>query len=165
MNLRIWLCLAALLSLAGCATYKHVPDGYSGPVAQLLDSAYQLSGGKGELFYIESINGNAIQNAANATRRASYGRGFALTTMTESRSVKAEPMRLKLVGTNVTAAPVHEIASRAIGEFFTVSGEIEFTPQRGKAYRVIGKLTKESAEVWLEDFETNTPVTAKITAK
>lgn len=165
MKLRISLCLLALFALGGCATYKHVPDGYTGPVAQLGDSAVQLGMGKGELYYVEAINGNPIENARNATGRASYGRGFSLTTSIVWRPVKIELMRLKLVGTHVTAAPIHEIASRAIGEFFSVDGEVEFTPEKGKEYRVVGVLTKQSAEVWVQDDETKLPVTRKITAK
>jgi hypothetical protein len=165
MKLRLWLCALAMLSLAGCATYKHVPEGYGGPVAQLGDSTSQLSMGKGELFYVASINGNPIDNSRTATGRASYGRGFSLTTSTVWRAVKIEPMQLRLVGTHVTAAPIHELASRAIGEFFSVEGEVEFSPQPGKEYRVVGVLTKERAEVWIQDDETKLPVTKKITAK
>ena len=163
--MRLWLCMVAVLAIAGCATYKHVPDGYTGPVAQLGDTTSALSMGKGELYFVATINGNPIENARVATGRASYGRGFSLTTATVWRPVKIEPMRLKLVGTHVTAAPIHEIASRAIGEFFSVEGEVEFTPEKGKEYRVVGILTKESAEVWVQDEETKLPVTKKIIAK
>ncbi len=157
--------LLVFLSLTGCATYKHVPDGYTGPVAQLGDSGIQLSGGKGELYYVASINGNQIENARTATGRASYGRGFSLTMDRVWRPVKIEPMKLKIVGTHVTAAPIHEIASRAIGEFFSVEGEVEFTPVAGKEYLVVGELTKAQASVWVQDQETKQSVTKKIVAR
>jgi hypothetical protein len=162
---RYFLLLVLLLTLGGCATYKHVPDGYAGPVAQLGDSGTQLSGGKGELFYVASINGNQVENARTATGRASHNRGFSLTMDRVWRPVKIEPMKLKLVGTHVTAAPIHEIASRAIGEFFTVEGEVDFTPVAGKEYLVVGELTKAQASVWIQDQETKQPVTKKIVAK
>lgn len=157
--------LLSLSLLGGCATYKHVPYGYSGPVAQLGDSGAQLSGGKGELFYVQSINGNQIENARTATGRASHNRGFSLTLARVWRPVKIEPMTLKLVGTHVTAAPIHEIASRAIGEFFSVDGEVEFVPLPGREYLVVGGLTKSQASVWVQDQETKQPVTRKIVAK
>ncbi|TAG76110.1 MAG: hypothetical protein EAZ24_09455 [Burkholderiales bacterium] len=163
-KIAIFLAFVTLV-VGGCATYKHVPDGYTGPVAQLGDSGMQLSGGKGELFYVESINGNQIENARNATGRASQGRGFSLTLQRVWRPVKIEPMKLKIVGTHVTAAPIHEIASRAIGEFFTVEGEVEFTPVVGKEYLVVGELTKAQASVWIQDQETKQPVTKKVVAK
>ena len=74
-------------------------------------------------------------------------------------------MKLRLVGTHVTAAPIHEFASRAIGAFFTVEGEVEFSPLVGKAYVVNGELTKEQTSVWIEEVETKDVVTKKVIAK
>jgi hypothetical protein len=154
----------AAIAVSGCATYKHVPEGYVGATAYIADSSEYESGSKGKLFYVSSIDGNDIQNARTATGRASYGRGFNLTTQTEGRYLKAVPVKLKLIGTHVTAAPIHEIASRAAGTFFTVEGSVEFQPVAGKRYRVVGSLEKQEASVWIIDAETNEPVIKKITA-
>jgi hypothetical protein len=153
------------LALGGCATYKPVPDGYSGPTARIADSTYQETGGKGRLYYIESIDGNKIENARSATGQASYGRGFNLSTRGVTRDVPIRKMRLRLIGTHVTAAPIHEIASRAIGEFFSVEGEIDFTPEAGKVYEVRGELTKAVASVWIADLNSGESVSEKIIAK
>ena len=162
---KILLVLVLLLTLGGCATYKMVPDGYTGPTVPIDDSANNENSTKGRLFYVAAINGIEISNARSATGRASYGQGFRLTAVGAYRSVKVEPMKLRLVGTHVTAAPIHEIASRATGNFFTVEGDVDFLPIAGRKYVVTGELTKEVASVWIADAETGAPVTAKITAK
>jgi hypothetical protein len=156
---------AAVLALAGCATYQHAPDGYTGPTAEISDTSYYETGSKGVLFYVKSIDGNAIQNARNATGSASYGRGFALTAQSETRRVRIEPIKLKLVGTHVTAAPIHEIASRAIGEFFTVEGEVSFLPVAGKKYEVVGNLKKTETSVWIRDAESRERVSEIVIAR
>jgi hypothetical protein len=159
------LVLLAVLSLSGCASFKHVPEGFAGPTATIMDSAGNISGSKGELFYIESIDGNTIQNARNSTRGASYNTGFSLSTRSETRHVRAGvPMKLVVIGTHVTAAPIHEFASRATGNFFTVTGEIEFVAEPNKKYVVVGSLTKEEASVWIRDTDGNV-VSKKIIAK
>jgi hypothetical protein len=157
------LFLVALLG--GCATYKPVPDGYTGPTARIVDSSYQETGGKGRLYYVESVDGNKIENARNATGQASYGRGFSLSIRSSIRDVPIRKMRLRLVGTHVTAAPIHEIASRAIGEFFSVEGDVDFTPEAGKVYEVRGELKKTGSSVWIVDQATSEPVTEKILNK
>ena len=151
--------------LGGCATYKMVPDGYTGPTVTVKDTTIRESTGKGSIFYVESINGNEVFNALKATGRASYGQGFRLTLVPDWRSVKVEPMKLKLIGTHVTAAPIHELASRAAGEFFSVAGDIDFSPVAGRTYVVNGALTKQEASVWIEDEDTKELVTKKIIAR
>lgn len=157
--------IAAISSLVGCAVYKPVPDGFAGPVAVIRDSAETESGSKGRLFYVAEVDGNHIDNALTATKQASYGRGFSLFTSTTARAVPIRPMRLKLVGSHVVAAPIHELASRAAGTFFRVEGVTEFTPTAAHKYVVRGELKKDASNVWIEDDETNEVVTAKVTVK
>lgn len=159
------LAFFALSILVGCASYNPVPAGYAGPVAVIHDSAESEGGTKGRLFFVEEIDGNRINNARSETRRASQGRGFALTTNGGGRTVPVKLMRLKLIGTHVVAAPIHEMASRAIGTFFEVEGVIEFTPKPNGKYRVRGELKKNASAVWIENDETREVVTAKITGK
>ncbi len=156
--------LVAVL-LGGCATYKPVPDGYAGPTARIVDSSYQETGGKGRLYYVESVDGNKIENARNTTGQASYGRGFSLSTRGAIRDVPIRKMRLRLVGTHVTAAPIHELASRAIGEFWSVEGDIDFIPEAGKVYEVRGELKKAGSSVWIADQATGEPASEKISNK
>ena len=66
------------LALAGCATYSpSVPENYSGPQAQLEDSAKTYSGSKADFFVVDEINGAKVDNSLNATVRSNQGRGMA----------------------------------------------------------------------------------------
>lgn len=164
MTKLLWLFAFAVVTLGGCATYKPVPDGYTGPTAVISDSIQRESGGKGQVFIVSQINGNDIANAASVSRAASQGRGFSLLLAHEVRFVKPEMMKLTLVATHITAAPIHEFASRAAGEFFSVRGEVDFQPVAGRSYVVTGVLSKNEKAVWIEDRDTKEVVTRKITS-
>lgn len=142
-----------------------VPDDYKGPVAFIADSVVPEDGSKGQVFYVQSINDKAIQSALITTRQASHNRGFALSLRSEMRRVPVAPLKLKLVALHVTAAPIHELASRAAGTFFSVEGEVTFTPTEGGDYVVKGELKKDASQVWLADAKTLQPVTEVITQK
>jgi hypothetical protein len=58
---------------------------------------------------------------------------------------------LKIVATHVTSAPIHEIASRAGGTFFSVEGEVTLARIGGHQYFVNGKSQKEGSSVWIAD--------------
>jgi hypothetical protein len=124
------LCALALCILAGCATPLHVPAGrdYPGPTAELSDTGFSETSGKAQFFAVAEIDGKPIDNAMYASRRVSDGRGFTLTTIFVQRSVPIATMKLKLVATHQTAAPIHEIASRAAGTFLSLEGLVDFTP-------------------------------------
>jgi hypothetical protein len=144
------LALSLVAFLSACATYKAVPDGFTGPMAIIKDTAEPDSGSKGIVFYVSSIDDNPVQNARIATRQSSQGTGFSLNTRGFSRPVPVRAMKLRLVGTHVTGAPIHELASRAAGTFFSVEGDITFTPKEGVMYRVQGDLKKTGSSVWIE---------------
>ncbi len=72
------------------------------------------------------------------------------------------PMRLKLVGTHQTGAPIHEMASKMAGTFFSVDGYVEFKPVEGTTYQVTGELKKERSCVWIVDAATKNAVTEKV---
>jgi hypothetical protein len=74
-------------------------------------------------------------------------------------------MKLTLVGTHSTAAPIHEIASRAAGTFFSVEGVVSLNPEEGKRYEVKGVLAKEQSCVWIEEFGTNKVISDKVCTK
>jgi hypothetical protein len=165
MKTRALLLFSVLAFLAGCAMYEPVSGGYNGPVAVIRDSAESEDTMKGRLFFVEEVDNNRINNIRISTRQASAGRGFWLATGYAMRPVPARTMRLKLVGTHVVAAPIHEMASRAIGTFFDVEGVIEFTPRPNGKYTVRGELKKNASSVWIEDDETREPASAKVTVK
>lgn len=158
------LILAA--ALTGCATYEPtVPAGYAGPTATIGEHSFTEDWAKSQMFYIESIDGKAVESSLQATRRASAGKGLAMVLRSVDHTVPARPLKLKLVGTHVTGAPIHEIVSRTAGTFFSVEGEVTFTPEPGGSYFVTGKLQKKGSAVWIADEKTEKPVSDIVTEK
>jgi hypothetical protein len=157
--------LAAALvaaSLVGCASYQPIPEGYKGPIATVSDSGFSEDGSKAQLFALVEIDGNHLANSFGATAQASSGQGFRLTTRIVDRQVPAAPMKVLLRGSHTTAAPIHAMMSQAAGTFFSVEGTVAFSPKPNGRYTVKGELKKESSSVWIEDTETNQPVTDKV---
>ena len=119
-----------------------------------MDGGFAEDGTKAQLFVVQEVDGRTIDSSIFATRRASEGRGFSLLPRLIVRSVPVKPMKLKLIGTHQTAAPIHELASRAAGTFFSVEGVVDFTPLEGRKYLVNGELNKGGSSVWIEDEST-----------
>ena len=156
----------AILNLTACSSlYNPIPEGYSGPTAKVSDSAIYEDSMKQQFFILESVDGKTINNSIIATRSASYGKGAYLNPRYESRLVQARPMRVKIIATHITGAPIHEIASRALGTFFSVEGEVDFKPLPGGSYTIRGELKKNASSVWIEDDSTKEMATEKITQK
>ena len=150
--------------VSGCATSEPpVPAGYTGPTATIGEHGFAEDRMKGQLFYIESIDGKPVESSLQATRRATAGQGMSLSIRSVDHTVPIKPLRLKLVGTHITGAPIHEIASRAAGTFFRVEGEVTFTPEEGGSYFVTGKLQKEGSAVWIADVKTEQRVSELVT--
>ncbi len=164
-SIRALFVVAITACLASCATYKPVPEGYTGPVAVISDSGFAESGSKAQIFALVEVDGNSIDNSFAASARASQGQGFALTTRYVSRPIPAAPMKVKLKGSHTTAAPIQAIFSQAAGSFFSVEGVTDFTPASGGRYVVKGELSKDQSSVWIEDAATNRPVTEKVMSK
>jgi hypothetical protein len=156
--------LTALLTtlLIGCATHKPVPKDYSGPIATIADSGLSEGSTKAQFFVLSEIDGNKIPTSVGASAGANSGQGFALKTNFVTRDVPAKPMKVKLLATHSTGAPIHAMFSQAIGTFFAVEGIVEFNPQPNGKYIVKGELKKEGSSVWIEDASTNQPVTEKV---
>jgi hypothetical protein len=108
------------------------------------------------------IDGLAISNSVAATTGASSGQGMNLSTVYLQRAIPARPMKVKLLGTHKTAAPIHEMGSRMAGTFFSVEGVVEFSPEPDGKYIVKGELKKEGSSVWIENVATKQPVTQKV---
>jgi hypothetical protein len=160
-----FLALAAVLLLSSCASYKPVPEGYTGAVATIRDTSETEDGTKAQQFYLAEIDGNRVENSRSATRQSSYGTGFSLFARGFERPVPVRAMKVKLIGSHVVAAPIHEFASRAAGTFFQVEGIVDFTPKPNVRYVVRGELKKGNSSVWIEDEATNEVVTVKVTSK
>jgi len=158
--------LAVSSILSGCATQKpFLPADYAGPTASISDHGINESSSKGQLFYVEAIDGQAVNSGLEQTRRASSGHGFSLYLSYAEHPIPIRPLRFKIVATHVTGAPIHEIASRAAGTFFSVEGEVVLTPVAGHQYFVNGKLLKEGSSVWIADaVAEDVPVSAIISS-
>lgn len=161
--MKVLATMALTLALASCATYQPVPADYTGPVATVSDSGFSESGSKAQLFVLEEVDGNQISNSFIASANASHGRGFALTTNFVQRQVPAKAMKVKLHAGHTTGAPIQAIFSQVAGTFFSVEGVVDFTPAPGGSYVVKGELKKQGSSVWIEDANTNQPVTQKVT--
>jgi hypothetical protein len=164
--MRTLVLLAVVISIAGCATVSpSIPESYTGPKATLLDTGSIEDGSKAKVFAALEIDGKPIQNSLRETRMASQGRGLSLSPRITAREIPAQALKLKLTGTHITAAPIHELASRAAGTFFSVDGEVAFKPEAGRNYAVVGELSKDKSCVWIEDRLSNAPATEKVCTK
>lgn len=67
--------LVAATSLTGCASYKPIPENYTGPIATVSDSGMAEDGSKAQIFALTAIDGNGIQDSFLTTRQATYGKG------------------------------------------------------------------------------------------
>lgn len=157
--------LIAATFFTGCATYKPVPDGYTGPLATISDSGQRESGTKAQLFALTDIDGNRIMNSFWASARASQGQGFALAVVISDRQIPAKPMKATLKASHTTAAPIQAIASQMAGTFFSAEGIVDFTPKPDGKYVVRGELKKNDSSVWIEDVETGQAVTERIVSR
>jgi hypothetical protein len=142
--------IASSLLLSGCATVV------------INDSGQQDDGSRGTFFVVTAIDGKTIANSLAATRQSSYGQGFALSAYFVSRLVPVRPMRLRLVGTHQTAAPIHEMVARMAGTFQSVQGEVAFNPVEDAIYRVTGTLDPKQSCVWVEEERSQAVVTERV---
>lgn len=140
--------LPALLALAGCAT-SPIPEGYSGPIATIRDSAASETSSRARFFFLSEIDGQPVRNVLGATRQANSGRGFSLNTVPFSRSVPARQATFTIEGKIAYGAPIQEIANMAT--VYTVQKKVTFSPESNRTYVVNGTLTADRKEVWIED--------------
>lgn len=133
-------------------------------VATIADSGFSETDAKAQLFMVAEVDAQSIPNASSESSRASSGAGFRLSTRLTSREVPARALKLKLVGTHKTGAPIQSLFGMAAGTFFSVTGVVDFTPIAGGSYVVKGELKKEGSSIWIEDTATGRPVTEKVVA-
>lgn len=151
--------------LSACASYQPVPADYTGPVATVADSGRSEDGTKAQMFVLAEVDGNRIATSLGASAQASQGRGFALSTVFVERKLPAREMKVKLIATHTTAAPIQAMASQLAGTFYSVEGVVSFTPVPDGKYVVKGVLLKVGSTIWIEDALTNAPVTEKVIQK
>ncbi len=158
--------LVAALSLAGCAAYQPVPEGYTGATAKLADSGDYVDGyTKGQIFSLMEVDGQWIRSSFSASEQASRGQGFTLAMNLQERLLPARTMIVKLRGSHATGAPIHAVMAMAAGTYFSVEGSVSFTPQPDMLYVVKGNLSKGASSVWIEELISGKVVTDKVVEK
>ncbi|MEM8844191.1 MAG: hypothetical protein AAGB35_04025 [Pseudomonadota bacterium] len=159
MMLKSIILFSSILFITGCLkTVPTVPEDYTGPKSSISDSVQYIDGGKADFFYVSHINGNKIKDSRSESLSASYGNGNNLTTRIMHNSVPVQKQIFTIVGRTTYAMPIREI----IGKGYLVEGDIEFTPEESKGYRVTGLLSKDGSSVWIEDVSNGEIIVRKI---
>jgi len=133
-----------------------------GPRAWIQDIWSLDADERDQVFAIAEVDNAAITNAISETRKASQGKGFQASQRNYGRAVPARKVKLQIIGTHFSAAPIGEIARRAAGTFQSVSGVVELDAREGVNYRVVGELSKVKSCVWIEVASTGEPATSKV---
>lgn len=149
--------LAALLS--GCASFEPAtsPD-YAGPTANVADQAVLVSSQLLHVFEITQVDGRRLSSTSIATVGANQGRGLSIQPVALTNELPLQPARIQLQAATQYAAPILAMMSPTC----RVQGEVAFTPEAGKAYRVAGRIAPEACEAWIEEVTTHQAVTAKV---
>lgn len=154
--------LSPALLLAGCASFEPAtPADYTGPTANVADQAVPVSGQLLHIFEITRVDGRRLSSTSMATVGANQGRGLAIKPVTLSNELPLQPVRVQLQAATQYAAPILAMTHPTC----RVQGEVAFTPEAGKAYRVAGRIAAAACEAWIEDLATQQPVTAKVSGK
>ncbi|MFO1186885.1 MAG: hypothetical protein U1E87_05220 [Alphaproteobacteria bacterium] len=124
----------------------------------MADTVKVIDRSSAEFYVLSKVNGRTVDDSLTATRRASYGQGFLMTTKVVGRDIPAEPSRFLIVGRNDYAAPIQALSNK----IYQVKGETSFTPVANGSYVVKGTLGPTYSAVWIEDASTGAVVGPKI---
>lgn len=153
------------LLLAGCASFSGLepatPADYTGPTANVADQAVQVSGQLLHVFEMTKVDGRRLSSTSMAIVRANQGRGFAVAPVALTNELPLRPVRVRLQAATQYAAPILALTNPTC----RAEGDVAFTPEAGKGYRVAGRVSAEACEAWVEDLATKQPVTEKVSGK
>lgn len=157
------LTLAA--SLAGCTSFSGLepatPAGYDGPTANVADQAVPVGGQLLHVFEMTQVDGRRLASTSMATVSANRGRGFAVTPVALTNELPLRTARVRLQAATQYAAPLLALTRPTC----QTQGDVTFTPEAGKVYRVTGVIGADACEAWIEDVATRQPVTDKVSGK
>jgi len=160
--MRAALSLVGVLALAGCAGLEPAtPPDYTGPTVNVADQALQASGQLLHVFEMTQVDGRRLASTSMATVRANQGRGFSVAPVALTNELPLRPARVRLQAATQYGAPILAMTNPTC----RTEGEVVFTPEAGKAYRVAGRIAAEACEVWIEDIATKQAVTDKVSGK
>lgn len=156
--------LAAAL-LAGCTGYGAFEPATSpddtGPTANVADQAVRINGQRLHIFEIGQVEGRRLSSTSMATLRGKQDGSFAAVPVALTNELPLRPLRVRLQAATQYASPLLALQQPSC----QVQGEVAFTPEAGKAYRVAGRITAEACEAWVEDLATRQPVTATVSGR
>lgn len=154
-DMKNFLVLAiATLALAACTT-NPIPQGYTGPVARISDSAEPRDLMSANIFSLQAVNGKDIDDSTIETQLASSGGGGFITTVAIGRDVPARPAAFTITGQTTWVGLIQTIVKTAIYNVHPVSGTINFAPVAGHYYMVKGVLSPDYSAVWIEDVDSH----------
>lgn len=163
--MRAAVLLGGVALLAGCTSLASLqpatPADYTGPTVNVADQAVQLSGQLLHVFEMTQVDGRRLASTSMATVRANQGRGFSVAPVALTNELPLRPARVRLQVATQYAAPMLALTNPTC----RVDGDVAFTPEAGKAYRVAGRITAEACEAWIEELATTQPVTEKVSGK
>jgi len=168
--------LACTTLLTGCATlntalntvtgwFSRKPATQTAPskpapqVAQALnqyimiqDSVEQDTETRAKFFVVSKINGQDINNALSASRKASRDGGYVLPDAPFVRTLEVRQITLTLQARLAYKAPI--FAQVDASNFHYADHVLSFTPKPNTTYVVRGKLDANTEDVWLEEADT-----------
>lgn len=151
------------LLLAGCASIEPAtPADYTGPTANVADQAVAVSEQRLHIFEMTAVDGRRLSSTSMATVGTTQGRETTRSPVVAlTNELPLQALRVRLQATTQYAAPVLVLTNPTC----RVQGEVDFTPEAGKAYRVTGRVAADACEAWIEDLATHQAVTAKVSGK
>ena len=135
------------LFVSSCATFNPIPEGYSGPVANIEDTSSNDTGLSAHYFELSKINGNMISTSFNATRKKYSGQGTNFDPVMLNRDVVPEEAVFTIQGYKFFPTGAQALFSNDL----MVKKDFIFTPEANKKYYIKGELSKELSQVWMED--------------
>ena len=145
--MRAFLISVVMITLAGCATYKPVPDGYSGPTASIKDTYVNKTATSAHYFELNKVNGKYVSSSFGETRGRNYGRGMIFDPVMVEREVLPEEQVFTIVGHVFFPTD----AQLLFGNTLKVEGTVKFVPEAGETYLVRGSISESISEVWIEN--------------
>ena len=158
--IRQTVAVSVALAITGCASLApSLPAGYTGPQAELEDSAQTFTSSKADFFVVEQIEGADVDNSLLKTISRSAGRGRHMTPLFFSRAIMAEkPVKVTIKGRTHYGAPILALA----GTVHEIKGVVDFTPKSNARYVVKGELGPHHSAVWIVEAESNEVVGKKV---
>jgi hypothetical protein len=155
-------CVLVAVALCGCAGFKGyepaTPPDYEGVTVNVADQVWPVGGELSHVFEMTQVDGRRLSSTSIATVHAGQGRGFSTPPLALTNELPLRPVRVQLQVVTQYATPLLAVKHPTCRNV----GEVAFTPQDGRAYRVTGRIDGGACEAWIEDLATQQPVTDKV---